>query len=196
VHTPVATVLAVAGLAGHPPLVDVNPGLDSRRIEQLPWIANAIVERRWPDSVTVVVTERVPVATLPAEGGGVAVVDRSGRVLERETQAPAGTVALLVAAKAGPPGSVLPVGATGALDVARSLPGSLLSRVRVVSSEPGGGVNLGLAGGQQVVLGSPSKLDEKFEALESLLAANVLTGPASVDLTVPDQPIVTAGSPG
>lgn len=194
VHTPIATVLDVAGLAGHPPLLDVDPGLASKRLERLPWIEKAIVETQWPDSVSVVVTERVPVATL-ASRGGVAVVDGSGRVLADEVQPPPGTLALVVPGQPGPPGSVLPDADSDALGVARSLPGALLSQVRAVDAVGGGDVDLALTGGQQVRLGPPSQLDDKFEALESLIAANVLKGPSSVDLTIPDQPVVTPGTP-
>ena len=75
VHTSQSTVLAVAGLTGHPPMMDVDAGLASKRLERLPWVEKATLEVNWPDSVTVVVTERVPVATLPAVGGGIALVD-------------------------------------------------------------------------------------------------------------------------
>lgn len=196
VHTPPSTVLAVAGLAGHPPMIDVDAGLSSEKIERLAWIDKASVEVRWPDSVTVVVTERVPTATLPAAGGGLAVVDGSGRVLAHLSQPPAGTVALGVPARAGPPGSVIAGQDSSALGVARGLPAALTAQVRSVDAEPGGQVGLTLAGGQQVHLGAPDQLAEKFEALESLLAANVLNGAASVDLTVPDEPIVSPVTPG
>lgn len=192
-HTPIATVVAVAGLAGQPPLLDVNPGLASQRLERLPWIQKATVDLRWPDSVSVVVTERSPVATLSSKGGALALVDGSGRVLADEALAPPGTLSLVVPALAGPPGSVLPDADEEALGVARSVPATLLSQVRAVDTAPGGDVDLTLTGGQQVSFGPPTQLNEKFEALESLLAANVLNGPASVDLTVPDQPVVTPG---
>ena len=67
-HTPTATILSVAGLAGHPPLISVNSGAVAAKLERLPWIASARVSRNWPDHVTIAVTERVAVAPWPVRG--------------------------------------------------------------------------------------------------------------------------------
>ena len=189
-RTPVAKLLSVAGLARHPPLLDVDPGVVSTRLEELPWVARAVVERHWPDSVTVTVTERVPVATVALRAGGVAVIDGSGRVLAHEPDAPPGTVVLGIPEQPGEPGSVLGGQASAALMVARNLPPGLRSSVRGVVAV-GDGVVLDLGGGLQVTLGVPGDLSAKFSALESLLAGKVLAGPAMVDLTIPDEPSVT-----
>jgi cell division protein FtsQ len=194
-HIPVATVVEVAGLTRHPPLLDVDAGLAAARLEKLPWVRSAVVERHWPDSVSVVVTERVAVASVALPAGGVAIVDGSGRVLAHESDAPAGTVALVVPHVAGPPGSVLGSTASGALTVARDLPLPLRSRVTTVIAETGEGVVLDLGGGLRAVLGPPSGLGAKFEALESMLAGTRLAGPAVIDLTVPEEPTVSAVPP-
>jgi cell division protein FtsQ len=64
----------------------------ARRVEALPWIASAHVQRSWPNQVSIVVTERVAVARLSldagAPGGPYALVDADGRVLESFTQQP------------------------------------------------------------------------------------------------------------
>ncbi|MGD0320544.1 MAG: FtsQ-type POTRA domain-containing protein [Acidimicrobiales bacterium] len=190
-HTPVARVVAVAGLRRHPPLLDVDPGRATSRLEKLPWVQSAVVERHWPDSVSVVVTERVAVAAVLG-AGGVALVDESGRVLEHEPHAPAGIVTLVVPEVAGRPGSVLGGTASGALVVARDLPPLLRSRVTSVTVATGGGVVLDLGDGLRATLGSVSELAAKFEALESLLAGTPLAGPAMIDLTVPEEPTVSA----
>ena len=67
-HTPTATILAAAGLAGHPPLISVNPGAVTARVDRLPWIARARVSRNWPDRITIAVTERVAVAYVAGPG--------------------------------------------------------------------------------------------------------------------------------
>jgi cell division protein FtsQ len=190
-----ATVVVVAGLASHPPLFDVDPGRASARLERLPWVRRAVVERHWPDSVSVIVTERVAIAAVALHAGGVAIVDGSGRVLAHELEAPAGTVDLEVPETAGRPGSVIGGPALGALAVARGLPALLRSRVRTVIVGAGGEVVLDLGGGLSVTLGPPSELGAKFESLESLLAGTALAGPAVIDLTVPEEPTVSRAPP-
>jgi len=195
-HTSVAAVMSAAALTDHPPLVDLDPGRASARLEKLPWVASAVVEREWPDSVTVVIVERLAVASISLPAGGVAVVDGTGRVLADEPSAPPGTLAMSVPAPPGRPGSSLVNAAAYEVAVARELPVVLRAHVQEVTPAPGGGVDLDLAGGVKVSLGPDAQLDAKFEALESLLAADVLGAPATVDLSVPDQPSVSPAPPG
>jgi hypothetical protein len=49
VHETAAQVVAQAGLASHPPLLDVNAGAAAARLEQLPWVRTAAVRVSWPD---------------------------------------------------------------------------------------------------------------------------------------------------
>lgn len=62
--------------------------LERRRqmLEQVPWVEKADVARLWPNRIRVVVRERTPVAFLRA-AAGLALVDRSGVVLDRPPQA-------------------------------------------------------------------------------------------------------------
>lgn len=62
----------------------------ARRVEALPWVASAHVQRAWPNRVSIVVSERTAVARLSvdetAADGPYALVDGEGRVLESGTQ--------------------------------------------------------------------------------------------------------------
>jgi cell division protein FtsQ len=51
-----------------------------RRIEALPWIEHAVIERRWPDGLDVRVTERRPFARW-SDGERTALIDATGRIL-------------------------------------------------------------------------------------------------------------------
>ena len=75
VHETAAQVVAQAGLASHPPLLDVNAGAVAARLEQLPWVRTATVQVSWPDGVHIAVTEET--AQLHRQHGGGEVGARS-----------------------------------------------------------------------------------------------------------------------
>ena len=192
-HTPAATVERRAGLAGHPPLVDVDTTGDARRVEALAWVARASVVRHWPDSVVVHVVERVPVAVVGTARGGTAVVDGTGRVL-----GPAGASVSLPtltgAGVAAAPGSTLPRRALAGLAVASLASRTMPGQVRAVGVD-GGTVTVDLGAGVHVLLGPPQQLEAKLASLRSLLAGAPPTGPETIDVTVPAEPTVGPASP-
>ena len=93
-HTTTAAVVAAARLGAHPPLISVDPGATAARVEALPYIASARVERHWPDGVTIAVTERVPVAVMAGPGAAWSVLDGDGRTLQVAPARPSGLLAL------------------------------------------------------------------------------------------------------
>ncbi len=197
VHTPASQVVRVAGLSGHPPLMAVNGGADAARLEALPWIASATVQRRWPDSVVVRVVERVPVAVMarPAGSQGAwALVDGTGRVLAWTQTAPPGFLQLRSSVSAGRPGSTLAASARPGLAVASAL-GALRGSVHEVRVSSDGEVTLVLSGGVVVVLGTDDELGPKLAALRSVLAGAPPTGPETIDVTVPGEASVGPAQP-
>jgi cell division protein FtsQ len=188
-HTGSEAVLEAAGLVDHPPLIDVDPKSAARRVQRLPWIAHAEVVRHWPDSVTISVTERVPLGSMARPGRGVALVDATGRVLAWQDGAPTGLV-LAAPVTPGRPGTVLPGAARPALVVASALPATLAGRVHEVAVDARGVVTVGLGGRLSAMLGSTRDLQAKLIAVASVLAGVHLSGPAMIDVTVPDEPTV------
>jgi len=196
-RTDPAAVVAAARVGGSP-LVDIDTGASAARVEQLPWVAHATVVRSWPDGVTITVTERVPVAVVDRPGGGVAVVDGSGHVLELAATAPPGLLTLGAVAVPGGPGSVLGPAAGPALAVADALPATLAPGVRRLAVTAGHRVWLDLGGGVSAALGGGAHMGAKLQSLASVLASAHPTGPAVIDVTVPDLPTVgppAAGAP-
>jgi cell division protein FtsQ len=188
-----AAVAEAGGLGRGQPMVDLDEALAARGVETLPWVAEARVRRQWPGTVTVTVTERVPAAVASHDGGGWALVDGEGRVLETVADAPAGLVLLEGVAPAGGPGSML-AGADGALAVARAIGGGL--RPAVVAVVAGSeGVDLRLRPAGVARLGPPDRLDEKLRAVETVLARVDTTDLAVLDVRLPSSPALTRAAP-
>jgi len=82
-ETPRADILAALALARGTPLLTVDPEAARLRIEALPWVKNAVVERHLPDTIFVRLTERAPVA-LWQKDGQLAAIDADGRILTRD----------------------------------------------------------------------------------------------------------------
>jgi cell division protein FtsQ len=55
-------LLAAAGLQRGDPILAFDPEAARQRIESLPWVASAAVERRLPDTVAITIVERKPIA--------------------------------------------------------------------------------------------------------------------------------------
>lgn len=196
-HVSSATILAAAGLTGHPPLISVNPGAVAAKVEGLPWVATARVSRNWPDHVTIAVTERVPVAIMAGPSTSWSVVDRTGRTVQVDGPRPAGLVDLAVRDAKGAPvaparlGAPTAPAALPALQVARTLPTAFSAQVTQVIGNPDGTVVLALNSGLTVLLGTDKKLHAKYEDVAAIIAGAPLHGAKTIDVTVPQSPTVS-----
>ena len=95
----------------------------------------------------------------------------------------------------GRPGTTLPAAARPVLAVARTLPPSMAGRVEEVTLAAGT-VALHLGDGLVAELGAPTGLAAKFAALAGVLARAAPSGPAVIDVSVPDAPTVGPPLPG
>jgi cell division protein FtsQ len=204
VHTPEGEVLSAAGLASHPPLIDIDSARSVERIEALPWIKSAQVSVHWPDSVTVVVTERTAVAAVevPSVSGPSghtssrtwSLVDATGRVLADEPTRPKGLIVMQVVVEPGGPATSLPAPDQAGVLVAASLPSVLSRRVQSIQVTPGTGVTLGISGGLSAIIGPADDLPAKYEALASVLADAPLQSGDVINVSVPEEPAVGPGN--
>jgi cell division protein FtsQ len=183
-------VIEAGGLEHGRAMIDIDPAGSERSIEALPWVAEAVVERRWPGSVVVRVSERAPVVGLSRGGTGWALADRDGRVLAWQDGPPAGLPHVHDARRVPPPGEKLSGPTAGAADVAAQLPGSLRAVVGGVNLR-GNSVELALTGGGVVRIGSPARqVPEKLRAAATVLKR---VGPqvvAVLDVSVPRAPVL------
>ncbi|MFI5053755.1 MAG: cell division protein FtsQ/DivIB, partial [Acidimicrobiia bacterium] len=183
-HTTAGQVESAGGIHPGDPLAWLDTSGAVARIEALPYVRTARVQREWPDAVKISVTERVPVAWV--EGGKRrALVDGSGRVLESVADPPVGMPQLAGMATVPDAGrSVAPV--VGAR-VAAAL-GSLAAGVRSITVTDAG-VSLLLTSGPEVRLGDPTRVGVKVRAAAAVIAALKGTELHYVDVSVPTNPV-------
>jgi cell division septal protein FtsQ len=192
-HETAAEVVAQAGLASRPPLLDVNAGAAAARLQKLPWVRTATVQVSWPDGLHIAVTEETPRFTVSTPAGKWETLSDDGRVLEETATRPPGLLLLTVPAAPGQPGSVLPAKDVPGLQVASTLPASFGAQVTSVTVEPAGWVQLALTTPILVNIGTPTELTAKYEDVSSILAGATLHEGDVIDVSVPDAPTVAAG---
>jgi cell division protein FtsQ len=74
------TILAALGAGPGTPILAVSPARAKQRLEALPWVHHAVVERRLPGTLYVHLVERKPLA-LWQHGGRIELIDREGAVI-------------------------------------------------------------------------------------------------------------------
>lgn len=165
---PTPAVLAAAGVTIGVPLAGVDLAAIEGRVERIPGVADAVAGRSWPHTVTITVTERVPVAVADTPDG-VYLVDHLG-VPYLPAPEPAALPRLAVGALE--PGAPPPPVVRAALDVLAALSGEV--RTAVVAIEVGTGsslpVTVRLTKNRLVRWGSPDRAAEKAAVLGALLS--------------------------
>ncbi len=198
VHESTGAVLRAAAITGSPPLIDIDTAAAARAIEALPWVATAVVGRHWPETLSIAITERTAVGDVALSGGGYAVVDADGRVLERVGARPTGLLSLTGVGRLPRVGSNLGVAGTTVAQLAHAIPTSFRPGVESVGMGRTDGLVIQLSVGPTVIVGTLSALGEKFVALATLLSSErqALLGARVVDLRVPQSPLLTPPSSG
>jgi cell division protein FtsQ len=177
-----ADVLAAAAVQPGTPLAAVDTGAVATRVAALPPVESVSVGRSWPHTLTVAVTERVPVATV-STAQGPALVDRAGVVYQGGPTS--GLPRLTTTPRSDDPATL------AAVAVLTSLPDALRAQVDTagaVVTAPGapGQVTLRLLDDKEVRWGTAERAEEKAAALTALL-----TQPGTVyDVTSPDLPTI------
>jgi cell division protein FtsQ len=186
-HTSARTIVAAAGIGRGDPMVGLDAGAVERRVESLPWVADARVDQRWPGTVRIAVEERTAAAAVTVGESRWAEIDRSGRVLAFADSAPAGLPTLSGVGGRIAEGEPLPVGTGGALALVGALAEALPGGVAQVSTD----LEATLIYGAVVRFGSADDLDAKVTALETVLARVELACLSSLDLSAPRSPALT-----
>ena len=133
-----AVQAVVDDLVGTPTLlVDVDDA--ERRLEEIPWVEQARVRTDFPDSATVELRERVPLATVRGVDQRYRIIDREGRVLAIEDGQPIAPVLIT-----GPgtldlsTGQFADIGYAAAANLVSKLTPEVRSRLVSMSATPDG----------------------------------------------------------
>ncbi len=156
--------------------LDLDPIRD--RVAALPAVRTVTVHRAWPNTVTIDITERQPVAAIH-RGGAWWVLDDEGVIFRRTPRRETRLPVIAVGSRAGVEA------VREAASVVVTLPRDLLSRTRRLAAASMDSITLRLKDDSVVIWGSAAESDRKVEVLEALLA-NVKA--STYDLSVPEQP--------
>ena len=191
-HETLAEVLRVSGLGVHPSMLSVNASQVRRRLERFAWIDTVKLEKHWPNTVVVTVSESTPVAVAFAQGHHLQYVDARGHDLGSApltTNLP--TLSYPLSTKAWPYAGV---GRASAY-VASRLPLAFASQVSVITEDQKGILALKMTTPVTFILGPATNLHAKFVAIASVIAHSTLGPGDLVDVTVPDELAVTGPAP-
>lgn len=186
-------VRRAAGIVRGEPLVSVDPGAVAARIEELPWVESADVERSWPSTVEVQVTERVAVAMVQLTGDHAAMVDADGWVVDVESRPadaaadPAGPLVLTGIDGRVAEGERLDDDARAALEVAAAVAERMPGAVASVSAD----LDAELVEGGAIRFGSVDDLDDKVTAAKTVLSGVDTSCLELLDVRVPGSPALT-----
>lgn len=176
-------VIAAADVRLGTPLLSVNPGAVTSRVEAINDVASATVTEDWPDHLAITVTERVPALAVRMASGGYDLVDPAG-VLVSYAKAKPAALPLFVTSL---PGSALrgsPQVTTAAAVLAELQPwlARQVAEVRAAAAPASPEqVTLSLRDGKTVQWGSAGDAAQKNRELSILLTGRV----TDVDVSAP-----------
>lgn len=187
-------IVNASGIELGSPLVEVDLARSTEAVRQVPWVADATIDRNLDGTITIAITERVGVVAIPA-GDRFALVDRTGRQLELVEAQPDSFLPVVGVEASGVPGQLLDDSGQSVV----SLVEALTPTVRDASSGiilTEDRLQLELTIGGRADLGDERGLGEKLGALETILARVDLACVAVIDVRVPDAPTVRRAAAG
>jgi cell division protein FtsQ len=167
-----------AHIAHGTPLLRLNEAAITRRVEQLPEVGSAQVSTSYPSTVTITITERVPVGYVK-QGNGYALVDRTGAQYRTTATKPAKLPLFVV-----PSGADARTSGSALATVAAALPERIRAKTASIQALNPQAITLVLKDQRVVQWGSADRSAEKARVLAALLPR----ADQQIDVTDPDQP--------
>ena len=184
-----AEVLEAAGMNADSSMVGLNVKEIDERVTAIPWVAQVVIERNWPDSVRIILEERTAslIAVIPS--GQKFLLDRSGVVLE-ETREGDLELPIIRVDSAGVLGAQI-TGITPLLRAAEEVTPDLQAWILALAPT-GGGVRAELVGGVVAELGiGGTDFRDEMRSLATVLTRVQLSCIELIDVSIPQNPVVT-----
>lgn len=178
---PTATVIKAAAIENGTPMVRLDADEAAARVAKLPRVYEVSVERSWPSTVQILITERSPVAVLHV-GATFHLVDSTGLDYAVVATPPTGLPTLAMA-------NVSPdnPATKAAVTVLGAIPKQLKTQVTTITANTPGDVRMTLSDGRIVKWGNAQD-----NARKAAVLAPLLTRPGKTyDVATPDFPTVT-----
>lgn len=169
----------------------------AERVERLPWVKEADVDRMLPSSVRVSIVERSPAIVLSL-GAARWTLDRKGYVLDSgETRPGLPVLAGVEVGQVEPGVRLMTPESLAALRAFRSMPSSLGKKIVGIFAPTTERITLSLQDGTVIRIGSAEKLKAKAKVLKALMARLTQKGvtPGYIDVRVPTNPAISAEPP-
>jgi cell division protein FtsQ len=192
---PGALQAIVASIDGEPMLL-LDEGALEARLEALPWVRRARVQRDWPQGVTIELAERTPLAVYGGADGLWHVVDTDGVVVAKLEGRPVDVLLLVGEGPVLEPGQRVPEHLDGAVRVARALPPTLKARTGEMAVDADGNLELHLQPQGTVLLGPPDAIRDKLIAALTVLGKLDPASVGVVDVRAPADPVTEPAGAG
>jgi cell division protein FtsQ len=166
-------VSAIAAVPVGEPLMSQDLAGINQRLTAIPEIKTAVIERGWPKSLLITITERVPIA-VAATAGGFNLIDDEGKNSGVVAAPPPGL--LVIAAQPDSPAMV------SAIAVLAAIPADW--QVTGLTATSQDNVFANLASGAVVTFGSGEQAEKKVQVANALLKQSYLT----INVSAPDAP--------
>lgn len=184
--TPEPMLRAALGVGRGDKLLGFSPEAARARVEQLPWVQSATVERRLPGTIVVILQERRPYAVWQSAGKFV-LIDRKGQVVAEQDPVKDPTAFATLPLVVGPGA---PEAAAALLETLAQYP-QLRSRVVAAVRVGERRWNLRLANGADVLLPEMQEGPAMARLMELHASQQLLDRPLqTVDMRLPDRLVV------
>lgn len=168
-------ITQLSGIEAGDAMITIDPGAAADGIRQSHWVRRVSVDRRWPWSVDIVVSERRLAAVVAGSSGAKFLVADDGVVLEPAAVVPPrGAVTVLLSDVSVDANTQFDPSVTSSIALAGSLPSWLAPRVTATVIDPAGRITFTLDKGITLVFGMADDGERKLTAAQTLLGGAVV----------------------